>query len=578
VRLATRAAAAAAAIVAIVLLGAIPAAAHAVVVTSSPNDGARLSAPPAEVQIRFSEPVSIELGGLRVVDRNGDRVDVGATNAPQPTVIAIALEPDLRAGAYIASYRVVSADGHPISGAITFAVGDSTESITSGAMSPDDDALEVIGWGARLATYLGALTASGLAFYLTYLFDSGPGRGRLSRLAGIGVVIGIAGFLAQIAVQAALATGDSLTAILDSSVWTPVLANNLGWAALALVSGLISTQASIATRNEVAAQTMSFYGLLAVALSLALWGHTSEATYAWLAIGLDTLHAFAVAVWFGGLLGIAVALAMRWRHRPTRQLVSTGGPTDIALSDHGSMKDESPSGEASAALLCRFSTAAAAALGGLTVSGIGLAWMEVGGWQALWSTDYGRTLLIKLVGVGAVLAAAGYNRFRLLPATSAAVDRSDAGATTLTLARVQRVVRGEVIALTIVLAITAVLVNTVPGGGSSGSGPFNQTVPFAGNLLNVGVSPAVAGANQMHITFLTQAGQPVAGASAVQVELTQPATGIGPISRAATPAGTGHFIVDTTDLSVSGIWQIEVIARISEFDQQRTSLQVPIGT
>ena len=62
----------------VVLLGAPSAAfAHAVVKSSTPDDGARLTSAPAEVQIRFTEPVSIDLGGLKVVVNNGQRVDTG---------------------------------------------------------------------------------------------------------------------------------------------------------------------------------------------------------------------------------------------------------------------------------------------------------------------------------------------------------------------------------------------------------------------------------------------------------------------------------------------------------------------
>ena len=52
----------------------------------------------------------------------------------------------------------------------------------------------------------------------------------------------------------------------------------------------------------------------------------------------------------------------------------------------------------------------------LVVAGGVLAWVEVGSLGALVSTAYGRLLLTKLALVGAVLAAAAYNRTRLVPA------------------------------------------------------------------------------------------------------------------------------------------------------------------
>ena len=69
----------------------------------------------------------------------------------------------------------------------------------------------------------------------------------------------------------------------------------------------------------------------------------------------------------------------------------------------------------------------------------------------------------------------------------------------------------------------------------------------------------------------------VAAAQTVQVELTQSQVGVGPITREMIPAGTGHFVVDTNDLSIPGTWQIVFIARVSDFDQRRLTFQVPVG-
>ena len=74
--------AAAALVAALLLLGAAPASAHAVLEASTPGDGARLDTPPESVRLEFNEPVSADLGGLRVFSADGDRVDVGDTRAP----------------------------------------------------------------------------------------------------------------------------------------------------------------------------------------------------------------------------------------------------------------------------------------------------------------------------------------------------------------------------------------------------------------------------------------------------------------------------------------------------------------
>src|SRR5438105_1012249 len=96
------------------------ASAHAVVVGSTPADGARLANAPSAVIIRFDESVGLSLGYLRVVDQAGRRVDTGAANHPAGvgSSIAVSLKSGLGDGSYLASFRVLSADSHPIAGSI----------------------------------------------------------------------------------------------------------------------------------------------------------------------------------------------------------------------------------------------------------------------------------------------------------------------------------------------------------------------------------------------------------------------------------------------------------------------------
>jgi methionine-rich copper-binding protein CopC len=99
---------------------AVPAAAHVELIGSSPADGATLTTAPAEVLLEFSEPVQTEFGQVVVLDDTGAHHEQGD---PQ-TVGAIVTQSldKLVPGAYQISYRVGAADGHPITGALTFTV------------------------------------------------------------------------------------------------------------------------------------------------------------------------------------------------------------------------------------------------------------------------------------------------------------------------------------------------------------------------------------------------------------------------------------------------------------------------
>lgn len=103
----------------LVLLGAGPASAHSGLASTSPGDGAQVEASPAEVVLEFDEPVSTRLSRVQVTGPAGGTWTTGEPQVSGSTVRQplAALGP---AGTYEIAYRVVSADGHPVSGTSTF--------------------------------------------------------------------------------------------------------------------------------------------------------------------------------------------------------------------------------------------------------------------------------------------------------------------------------------------------------------------------------------------------------------------------------------------------------------------------
>lgn len=95
-----------------------PATAHSTDVLTNPEDGARLASLPAEATMAFSEAPTTAAVVLRSPD---GRVHQLASQIDD-TVVLVRLPPNGPRGEYTLSYRVVSADGHPVSGAITFTV------------------------------------------------------------------------------------------------------------------------------------------------------------------------------------------------------------------------------------------------------------------------------------------------------------------------------------------------------------------------------------------------------------------------------------------------------------------------
>ena len=76
--------------------------------------------------LRFDEPVEVAFGAVRVYDAAGERVDRGPARAPgrpRRRRWPCACAPALPDGVYTATYRVVSADSHPVTGGFVFSVG-----------------------------------------------------------------------------------------------------------------------------------------------------------------------------------------------------------------------------------------------------------------------------------------------------------------------------------------------------------------------------------------------------------------------------------------------------------------------
>ena len=544
--------------------------AHASVVVTSPADNTAVPTSPASATVTFSERVTIGVGGLTVRNTDGLRVDSGPSRVDSiGTTVSVGLQTALPDGTYVATYRVLSADGHPVSGSFLFGIG--AGPIDAGAASRSgtegNTVWEVVGAFARFLTYASALLAAGLAFFLAFIHDRDEDRWRLigwTRIATITALFGGAGIIIG---QAALLSGRGLTAITDGGVVGEVLDSRLGWSLAALTMGLVAVHLSTDFSNPIASQSLALYGGLATAASFAVWGHSTELAPVWLSTAADIIHATAAAIWFGGIGGLVMVL----RRRTDRPVAST------------------------AQIVGRFSTTAAISVGFLAAAGITLSWNATGGsWDALVSTTYGRLLLVKVAITGGILALAGYNRSWLVPTLvhgddgtagggepddrTAPDDPGGAGNTAVAWRRLRRTVTIEAIALVTVLGITSVLVSVTPASTAleAADRVVDQTQTVATGSVNLIVQPATVGENTLHIQYTDADGRPIDVANTLAIEFALPAAELSAITRQTAKVGPGHFIYTGPELNIVGTWAVTIVARTGDFSQQRTSFQVPI--
>ncbi|SNS32408.1 copper transport protein [Geodermatophilus pulveris] len=572
-----------------------PAAAHAELVSTDPAEGARLEQAPAQVTLTFTEGVSLGAGYARVLDAAGERVDTGSASVEGDAVV-VPLRGDLADDGYLVTYRVVSADSHPVSGAFSFVVGDG-ELVPAGAASGAGDTDPVVGAAlpaARWLGFAGLSLAVGVPVLLLTAWPAGWASSRLRRMVTGGLAAVVAGAVLSLLLQGPYAAGSGPTSIADPALLQATAGSATGAAHLlraVLVAALAVVLARVWRRGSPARPDVVAGGVLAAALvgTFAAVGHPVAGPLPGLAVAAAAVHVAAMAVWLGGLAGLL----------------------------GGVLREEAPAADLAQALP-PFSRLAAGSVTALVVTGVVQSVREVGSPTALVTTSYGWLLLAKLVLVLLLLAAAGVSRVwvqqhlgvrRSRPAPrrrvtahafsaasgAAAADEpgphpavtSAAGARAGVLAAaaaaerpaLRRAVLVELAVGLVVLAVSAVLVGTPPARADVAR-PVDVTLPVqtaAGEAgsVQISVDPAATGPNTLHVYLLDPQGQFTQPAD-IRVTLTEPAQELGPIDVALQPAGPGHYVGDGMAIPGAGTWTLAVSVRLDEFTAGTASTTFPV--
>ena len=541
------------------LTGAQAASAHAELLSTTPENGAVLDEAPAEAVLTFNEPVQLIDGSIRLFPGDDDPLIIDA-HVSNTSIIA-ALPGDVPDGAYALSYRVVSADGHPISGAITFTIGDTPQEVATTPIvetaTPPDTQFAVSALTAL--QYLTLLIFAGLILFERLVLRNTTPPDRRSRnilrLTGIGAA---AASLLLIPTSALNVTGEPLAALVNPSAWWP----GVFWAPVAaaiIVSVGLAGAAVLWTRLQERRGTRLLAALLPL-LALAapvLVGHTQLMEPRALIIAADLGHLLAGSFWTGGVLGLLLFLAA------TRATTVREASTAPALA---------------AKVVQKFSRLAIWSVVILAVSGTIMGIMIVGSFDALITTSYGLTLLLKIGIVIPVIAIAAYNRTRLLPRiTSRPTARMQWQTLTRTLSY-------EAALLLAVLLLTGFLTNLSPTHEHHETPAENtttaaQTVTIdadaQGLTLRGELEPALTGDNKITFT-LDYDGEPVAP-DEVTIRTTQPEHDLGPFqSVAELDPASGEYSADL-DMPVAGEWEIQVLARVSTFAQPIVTIPVAVN-
>lgn len=540
--------------------------AHAALESTSPGDGEILPQSPPMIALTFNEPIQATENGLRLIDASGTAIPLDGTRIDH-TIQASVPQP-LANGSYVVAWRVISADGHPISGAYTFAVGAASANpgdiaIPAQAADPTVDTLLNIAQGLA---YAGLLAATGLAIFHALLWPAAQATPGLSRWQSSAALVAALSALLVVPLTVVRQQGLALATLGDPAHWFPLVSPD----ALATCGGTLiglGIVTLLAPRLLASAQRVALLaGALLALASLVVTGHTRAFPPPLLIATADLVHVVVGAFWFGGLLGLTLVVRQILRASP----VPRDAPAALCV----------------ARVIARFSGFMGVFIALLGMTGIILGWLILGSLEALLHTGYGRVLIIKVAVVVVAVLIGGWNRFRLVPAVTAQPNPGSPWR------RLQSAMTAEAVLIVAVLLTTGVLVNQNPVLAESGSisapipslpatpAPDAREIMIMGDLGDVSLhgtlTPGTAGQNTLTFSLHDHHDMPVETVANPTVSLSLPAHDLGPLQSEAGPTDEPGTYQAQVNVPLSGEWKLTISARISRFEEPSTTLEVTI--
>ena len=379
--------------------------AHATLVRAEPDNGAVLRNAPRVVQLTFDDSIR-GASGNEVVSNETRASALAGSPRVSGRDLVLTLRRDLSDGDYSVRWSIVSQDGHREQGVLAFGVGEGRAPARPvlGASTPLAGSTVVL----RTLYLLGLLVGAGVAgFWLLARRTLGE---RLQRpTAHLLFFAMLALFLGGSGIVHDAVSGTRYALVLRIVV------------ILSLAAGAAAALAPVYPQMLAVAAALA----LALVVAPTLSGHALDRTQPrLLSVPVDLAHTLSAAIWFGGLVALVFALPR-------------------ASADDGER----------ATIVSRFSTVALASVCVLALTGLGRALTELGGVTEIWSTSYGRALMIKTALFLPLLALGWLNRSRLLGA----------------FARLRRSAILESVLLLAIVAVVGVLTELRPGDEATAS-------------------------------------------------------------------------------------------------------------
>jgi len=508
-----------------------PASAHAALVRTSPVQGTVTQQPPYEIVITFSEHVTAVRDKIHVVGPDGKRVDKSEASI-NGNELHVPVRIDVPRGTYLVSYRVISADSHPVAAGFSYSVGAPSATAATSGDAPSNGTNRVVAGAVSAARYLsfaGLILVAGPVLVLTALWPQRLSRRAPTRLAFLGLgLVGLSA-LVDLYLQGPYENGGTLLSTSADDLGA-VLGSQYGRVQLARLvavvgAGLLLPPFLAGKGGKPVQALLAIVGVVGLA-TWPLSGHPPDANAPVLTVISDAAHVASMAIWLGGLVMLTVFLLRRANERELD------------------------------AILPVWSNWAALAVTVLVLAGTAEALIEVVTLDALLHTTYGKLLLIKIGLLALVLAVAAISRRQVQRRAAANPG----------VRRLRRAVLVEIAGAVLVLGLASVLVQTAPARNAVASpaqaadrGIFSTTLNSELFQLQLDIEPLKTGNNEVHLYAYTRNGAPLV-VKEWKVGAALPAQGIEPIDVPVLRLTDSHAS-GTVTLPAKGDW------RISDFDE-----------
>ena len=499
------------------------ASAHAVLDNSVPTSGATLEDTPLQIVLDFDESVESSLGYIKLFSSSGKRVQLPAVKADASDAsIVRVVPPTLAQDSYVAVYRVISADGHPVEGAITFRVGAGAVSNLASVIETalqDSETSNAVKVAMALMRFISYIAISIVLAGIFFLLGSDAPRKGLNRAVVLaGSVLGLSTALLYL-LHGMNASGGTWGQIANVSVVKDVFATQVGESLFAriVVSFLL---VSVVTRWG---KFVAVFAFATLPFTYAFAGHAAVDSPAALTIALLALHVAAVGVWCGGLILLIFVKDIR-----TTPIVEW------------------------------FSQRAAILIAVVVATGVVQALLLMDGIGNLTKTSYGKALIAKVCVVGIMLICAAIVRRRFY----------ESG-----VSRLRAVLCAEVVVGLVVLSITSGMVAASPRPTVSNA-PFSTALVQGDVIANITISPPRVGESEMHVIVSPPNGSldPVL---AIKARFSLVSGSVPPIQAELNAVGPNHF-VGYIQFVYPGEWKVDVIVSPDANSEVLYSTQVKI--